>query len=222
MAINENTSLRRRHVCVTATTGGGKSQAMYDIIPAKGVRAVFWDVDKDHDCIRFNDQKKFLMALNNAHKSGKPFRIGWSGADELDIFLWWCSAVWAILDGRKDTYVVIEEAADLEMGAGRPPPQLGRIIRRGRKYGAIIVSCTQRCQEIPKSLLTQTKEVYIGLQAEHDAKYLANFFPVDPKELPRMEELTFFKIERGEKTKVKVTWKDPKKIFKKRRQPAKN
>ncbi len=207
MAINEDTSLSNRHTCVTAATGGGKSQCMYDIIPANGVRAVFWDVDKDHDCLRFTDKRRFLKALNSANKSGKPFRVGWSGDDDQETFLWWCSAVWAVLDGRKDTYVVVEEAADLELGAGKAPLQFGRIIRRGRKYGAILVTCTQRCQEIPKQLLTQSAIVFVGLQAQHDAKYLAKMFPIDPETLPRTEPLQFYRIEKGGGSKVKVTYK---------------
>lgn len=207
MAINEDTSLSNRHTCVSAASGGGKSQAMYDIIPAKGIRAVFWDVDKDHDCLRFTDKKQFLLALSKAHKSGKPFRVGWSGDDDQDTFLWWCNAVWAVLDGRKDTYVVVEEAADLELGAGKAPLEFGRIIRRGRKYGAILVTCTQRCQEIPKQLLTQSSVVYIGMQAKHDANYLAKMFPIDPDTLPRVEPLHFYRIEKGEVSQVKVTYK---------------
>lgn len=207
MAINEDTSLTNRHTCVSAASGGGKSQAMYDIIPAKGIRAVFWDVDKDHDCLRFTDKKQFLLALSKAHKSGKPFRVGWSGDDDQDTFLWWCNAVWAVLDGRKDTYVVVEEAADLELGAGKAPLEFGRIIRRGRKYGAILVTCTQRCQEIPKQLLTQSSVVYIGVQAKHDANYLARMFPIDPDALPKVEPLHFYRIEKGEVSQVKVTYK---------------
>jgi len=221
MAINEDTSLSNRHTCVTAATGGGKSQCMYDIIPAKEVRAVFWDVDKDHDCLRFTDKKQFLKALNSADKSGKPFRVGWSGDDDQETFLWWCSAVWAVLDGRKDTYVVVEEAADLELGAGKAPLQFGRIIRRGRKYGAILVTCTQRCQEIPKQLLTQSAIVFVGLQAQHDAKYLAKMFPIDPEALPRMEPLNFYRIEKGDVSQVKVTYKHRNKAVQRGRQTRK-
>ena len=207
MAVNEDTSKHNRHVCVTAATGGGKSQCMYDVVPAKGVRAVFWDVDRDHNCIHLRDKKQFVAAVNKAHKSGKPFRIGWCGDDDQDTFIWWCKVVWALLDGRYDTYVVVEEAADLDLGAGKPPLEFGRIIRRGRKYGAILVTCTQRCQEIPKGLLTQSAVLYIGPQAAHDARYLSKIAPVDPDILPRLDPLNFYRVEKGEASKVKITYK---------------
>lgn len=223
MAVNEDTSLPNRHICVTAATGGGKSQCMYSVIPERGVRAIFWDVDKDHDCIRFKDKKQFLLALGKATKSGKPFRLGWSGDDDQDTFLWWCKAVWAALDGRHDTYVVVEEAADLALGSGNAPLEFGRIIRRGRKYGAILVTCTQRCQEIPKGLLTQSAVLYIGVQAPHDARYLSKIAPINPDTLPKTEPLTFFRVERGEVEQVKVTFKKRKSTTQRgRKSPKKN
>lgn len=199
MAVNEDSSLPLRHVFVTAKTGGGKSQIMRnDIVPRSGIRAFFWDVDNDHYCTRFDNKGKFLKAVKTAISSGKPFRIGWNGEDDQDTFTWFCEVVWRVLDGDNDTYVVLEELADLEMGQ-RTLSGLGKLMKRGRKYGAVVISNTQRVQEIPKALITQSKDVYIGKQSAHDAKYLERVLGINAANIENLKELSFY-------TKPENTW----------------
>lgn len=200
MAVNEDTSLPVRHVFVTAKTGGGKSQIMRnDIVPRSGVRAFFWDVDNDHYCVRFDNKGAFLKAVKAAISSGKTFRIGWNGKDDQSTFTWFCEVVWRCLDGRYDTYIVLEELADLEMGQ-RTLEGLGTLLKRGRKYGGIVVSNTQRVQEVPKALITQAAQAYIGRQSAHDAKYLERVLGIPAASIERLPELSFY-------TKVNEEWK---------------
>lgn len=207
MARNEDSSLELRHVFVSAKTGGGKSQCMRNVvIPRQGIRGVFWDVDKDHYCTRYTDKIAFMKALNSAAKSKKPFRIGWAGEDDHETFVWFVDKVWKILDGDFDTWIILEEMADLEMGQ-RPLPGLGKLQKRARKYGGILVSNSQRVQEIPKSLITQSREIYIGQQEAHDAKYLERIIGISARELEALQPLEFFKKKDGVWTKTKIKYK---------------
>lgn len=199
MAVNEDSSLPLRHVFVTAKTGGGKSQIMRnDIVPRQGVRAFFWDVDNDHFCTRFDNKGAFLKAVKAAISSGKPFRLGWNGEDSQEVFAWFCEVVWRCLDGDFDTYIVLEELADLEMGQ-RTLSGLGKLLKRGRKYGGIVVSNTQRIQEVPKGLITQAKTAYIGKQSAHDAKYLERILGINAQSIENLKPLNFY-------TKPDETW----------------
>jgi hypothetical protein len=192
MAQNEDSSLPVRHLFVTAKTGGGKSQIMRNhLVPAKGVRAFFWDPDKDHYCERYTSKKEFLNAVHKALTGGGTFRIGWSGEDDQATFTWFCGVVWRCLDGDFDTYVILEELADLEMGQ-KTLPGLGKLLKRGRKYGAIVIGNTQRVQEVPKGLITQAKQSYIGKQSAHDAKYLSRVLGLDARLIENQENLHFF------------------------------
>ncbi|WP_250655048.1 hypothetical protein [Alkalimarinus coralli] len=207
MARNEDSSLPLRHVFVTAKTGGGKSQAMRNVVvPRRGVRALFWDVDNDHYCTRFDNKGKFLKAVQAAVKSGKPFRLGWNGEDDQDTFTWFCEVVWRVLDGDFDTYIVLEELADLEMGQ-KTLPGLGKLQKRARKYGGIVVSNTQRVQEIPKSLITQAHKVYIGLQSAHDAKYIERVLGIPANQVEALKPLEFFTKNGETWEKVKIPYK---------------
>ena len=192
MAINQNHDLENRHLFVAAKTGGGKSQLMRnELIPRQGIRALFWDVDADHYCTRYSNKGEFLRAVKAAIRQGGPFRIGWVGNDDLETFQWFCSVAWEILNGDKITWVVCEEMADLDMGQ-KLPPFLKKLLVRGRKYGAIVVSTTQRCQDVPKMLITQPANKYIGLHDMQDARYLERNLGIKAQEIESQKPLTFF------------------------------
>lgn len=192
MARNPDTKRENRHCWIGAKTGGGKSQILRnELLPARGVRALFWDIDTDHKCTRFTDRGQFLKALKAADKSGKPYRIGWSGEDDSETFEWFCRSVWAVLDGQHETYVVCEEMADQGMGQ-RLPQYLRKIMVRGRKYGAILITTTQRCQEVPKALITQAANRYIGLHEDQDAHYLQKAVGIKSPDIEALKPLTFW------------------------------
>lgn len=205
MAKNPNHGLENRHVSVVAQSGGGKSQLMRnDIVPKQGQRVLLWDVDFDHKATRFDDWGKFMKALNSAHKSGKPFRIAWVGEDSPTVFARFCDAAWRILDGSKDTWIVLEEMADLNMKED-PPEFLRKLLTRGRKYGAIVVVTTQRCQMVPKMLITQPKNRYYGQHEEQDAAYMERLTRIKAEEYEKLEPLTFFRRGGGKGTTTFTT-----------------
>jgi hypothetical protein len=192
MAKNPNTELANRHGWIGAKTGGGKSQLLRnELLPAKGVRMLFWDVDTDHKAHRYTEKGAFLAALKSADASGKPFRIAWAGDDDQETFHWFCRAAWAVLDGQRLTFIVCEEMADLGMGQ-KLPAFFRKIMVRGRKYGAIVVTTTQRCQEVPKALITQAANRYIGLHEDQDARYLERAVGIKAGEIEALEPLDFW------------------------------
>lgn len=192
MARNPDTQRPNKHCWIGAKTGGGKSQLVRnELLPSRGVRALFWDIDYDHKCQRFTNWGLFLAALKSADKSGKPFRIGWSGDDSAATFEKFCRAAWAILDGQRETYIMLEEMADQGMGQTLPP-YLKKLQVRGRKYGAILLSTTQRCQEVPKAMITQAANRYIGVHEDQDARYLERAVGIKAPEIEDQEPLTFW------------------------------
>jgi len=192
VAKNPQTNLQNRHCFIGAKTGGGKSQLLRnDLLPGRGVRALFWDVDTDHNATRFADRGAFLAALKSADGSGKPFRIAWTGEDDAETFHWFCRVAWAVLDGSRLTYIVCEEMADQGMGQ-RLPAFFRKLIVRGRKYGAIVLTTTQRCQEVPKALITQAANRYIGIHEDQDARYLERAVGIKAAEIEALEPLSFY------------------------------
>ena len=192
MAKNPNPSRHNRHCFIGAKTGGGKSQLLRnDVLPARGVRVLFWDIDTDHKCTRYTEKGAFLAALKSADASGKAFRIGWSGDDSPETFHWFCRAVWAVLDGSRETWIVCEEMADQGMGQ-KLPAFFRKLMVRGRKYGAICISTTQRCQEVPKALITQSANRYIGLHEDQDARYLQKAVGIQAEQIETLKPLTFW------------------------------
>lgn len=208
MAKNPNTNLSNRHCFIGAKTGGGKSQLLRnDLLPARGVRALFWDVDTDHKAARFADRGAFLAALKSAESSGGPFRIAWVGDDDSEAFNWFCRTAWAVLDGSKLTYIVCEEMADQGMGQ-RLPAFFRKLIVRGRKYGAIVLTTTQRCQEVPKALITQAANRYIGLHEDQDARYLQKAVGIQSDAIEALEPLSFYHKGPDGVVKISTKWKE--------------
>ena len=209
MAVNQNTKWDNEHVFIAATSGGGKSQFLRnEVLPRKnGQRALLWDVDADHQCVRYDNRREFAKAVKQAVKAGKGFRIGWSGADDKATFMWFCEVAWAILDGRYQTNILVEEVADLELGQSCPD-FLRKLQVRGRKYGARVITSTQRCQEVPKLLLTQSGTRYIGIHDEYDAKYLARNLGISADDIEALDPLTFLCKSGRETTTVSTKYRD--------------
>lgn len=205
MAKNPNPKRPNKHVSIVAASGGGKSQvARNDVIPKSGIRALIWDVDHDHKCSRYSEWPAFFAAVKSAVKSGKPFRIGWSGDDSPEVFEKFCRTAWATLDGSVETWVICEEMADQGMGQ-KMPEYLRKLMVRGRKYGAVMVFTTQRCQEVPKALITQPSTRYYGLHEEQDAVYMERLTRIKAEEFEALEPLTFFKRGKGQPTAIHRT-----------------
>lgn len=196
MAANPNPKLPNEHTLYLGKSGSGKSQALKQnrALPKRGVRCVLWDVSHDHDkgTTYYSTKNQFITALQRGIKSGRGFRIGWDGDSSPATFEWWASVVWAILDGRKVTYVVIEELARCVETAGKADPNLRKLYNEGRKYGARIHAVSQRSQEIPKTVFNQCERFVIGMQKGPDIKRFAELLDVEPEQVKALKPLQFW------------------------------
>jgi hypothetical protein len=209
MAINPRPDLPNQNTCYIAMSGFGKSQALKQVVPLKGVRHVLWDVDDDHKGAHFDDKKEFISALVEACKSKSAgFRIGWNGACDVETFEWFCSVVWHILDGNKTTYITVEELADVSETSGKASPWWGQLNRRCRKYGGRLNWTSQRSQEVSKTAYSQAAIKYIGYPNDGaNMKQLVDMVQVSSDELKGLKPLEFFRREHVETKKVKFRYK---------------
>ena len=208
MAINPNPSLPNRNTCYVAMSGFGKSQALKQTVPTTGVRHILWDVDDDHRGSHYDDRREFITALKRGVNSGKGFRIAWNGAVDVATFEWWCGVCWAVLDGRKLTYLTIEELADVSETSGKASPMWGQLNRKCRKYGGILNWTTQRSQEVSKTAYTQAAIKYIGYPNDGaNLKQLSELVGVSDAELKALQPLEFYRREHINTEKVKFKYK---------------
>lgn len=212
MAINENTEWPNRNALYLAASGGGKSQCIKQSseIPKSGVRVIGWDPDRDHDLRHYTDRRAFVRALKSAIKSGRGFRLGWSGDSSPETFQWWCRVVWAALDGNVNTYLLIEELADVESSPGKASPPFGQLLRRCRKYGGILHAVSQRGTEIPKTCYTQCEIKYVGIQRGPDVKRMAKECGVFESDIKALKPLEFIRVESPHPNK-KIKLRTPRK-----------
>jgi hypothetical protein len=195
-AINPNTKRPNQNSCFIAMSGFGKSQALKNVLPRRGVRAVFWDPDNDHPGQHYADKKAFVAALIAACKSGQGFRIAWDGVVDVATFEWWCEVVWNILDGNKITYIGIEELADVSETAGKASFWWGQLNRKCRKYGGILMWTSQRSQEVSKTAYSQAAVKYIGYPNDGaNVKALADMVQVNESDLKALKPLEFYRRE---------------------------
>lgn len=199
MAINPDPSLPNRHALVAGATGSGKSQVMRQKLLPQGFghRVLLWDPDEDHRGTRFTDRAAYARAVRQALASGKGFRLAWSGRGDVATFEWWCQVVWAALDGRHLTYIGIEELADVSPSVGKASPAFGELLRKGRKYGAVLAMATQRGAEVSKTCWTQVAEKWIGQQQGGDVARMAREADVAESDLRALKPLEFFRKPAG-------------------------
>ncbi len=199
MASNPNPKQPNEHTLYLGKSGSGKSQALKQnkALPGRGVRCVLWDVSHDHDkgTRYYSTKNAFIDALKRAVSSGRGFRIGWDGDSSPESFEWFCAVVWAILDGRKVTYVVIEELARCVETVGRAAPNLRKLYNEGRKYGARIHAVTQRPQEIPKTVYDQCERFWIGQQKGPNIKRFAELLDVEAEQVKALKQLQFWYLD---------------------------
>lgn len=204
MAINPNTQHENQHVMAAGCTGSGKSQVVKQKLLPKGSgkRVLLWDPDEDYRVApgcRYSERAAFARGVQNAIASGKGFRLAWSGRVDLATFEWFCRVVWAALDGRHMTYVVIEELADVSPSAGKASPAFGELLRKGRKYGAVLAMVTQRGAEVSKTCWNQVATKWIGQQQGSDVKRMAVEADVSEADVRALEPLHFLVKPQGAK-----------------------
>lgn len=223
MAINADAGRKAAHSLIIGTTGAGKSQACKNLIPASKVRLVAFDPDGDHSwkpvpgqkkprshqCYGYDNFNQFCRELLKADKSGRPFRIAYTGAKGDKDFENFCGVVWDILDGKVDTHIILEEVGQFTKSKGPALEEYGDLLRRGRKYGAIAYTVAQRAAEVPSTARQQCRFRYVGLvDGEDDAKSAAKFVDITAASLLAIEPdtLTFYRKESG-KAATKMRFK---------------
>lgn len=191
MASHPDTSLKNRHHLILAASGGGKSQLVKALVPASGIRLLGWDTDDDHEGHHFDNRLAYARAVTAAIRSGRPFRLLWNGRNDLKTFEWWCELVFAALDGRYSTEILIEELADVSPSAGKASPAFGELIRRARKYNGRLTMISQRGTEISKTTYTQAAEFWIGRQESTDLGRMSRLAALSEAEMARVQALDF-------------------------------
>ena len=207
MATNKNTGWSNGHTLYCAASGGGKSQALRanKEIPKKGARVLIWDPDEDHDCIRAETRAHFLKLVLSGLKKGGGFRVGLTvDSENVKDFEWFCEVVWRTLNGDRQTYIIIEELADVSPSPAKATPIFGKVLRRSRKYGGVIHATTQRPSEISKTCYTQCGRKFIGVQEGDDVAKMAKVAKVSIADIEALTDLSFWYKASGANPAVKI------------------
>jgi|TARA_B110000503_G_C7089937_1_gene388943 hypothetical protein len=208
MAINPNTKHENRHAIYIGCSGSGKTQALkQNTYLKKSKRVLLWDIDQDHQAVRFESRAAYARAVASALKSGKGFRVAYSGADAVANFEWFCRLAWAALDGAKETVVVVEELADVSPSVAKATPEFGRILRKSRKFGGILLMTSQRGQEIPKTAYNQVSVTYVGQQKGGDIAKVAKDMGLSLDAVAGLQKLNFWVVRQGAEApkRLKIT-----------------
>ena len=211
---NQNPTLSNQNTLYIGRSGSGKSQALKQnpAIPKSGARVILWDTNHDHRATHFNDMGKFLQALKLAHinylKTGRGFRVAYAGDDSPANYKKFCQAVMACLDGRFLTFVIVEELAAVCTTVQRAEPDAAKMMNQGRKYGLVFHGTTQRPEEISKTYFTQCEILFAGAQTSlAQQKKVANELGVKVADIQALQELEFYRREKGRLDKIQFKYK---------------
>jgi hypothetical protein len=174
-----------------------------------GSRVLLWDVNKDHPAHRFEKLSDFARAASRADKSGRGFRIAFTGEASPDAFEIWAAIYWEILDGNKATFGLIEEYSDCCRGAGALNQGIDKSHRRlwtqGRKYGGILHATSQRPQLISKDALGNAGIIWASHMDTLAAKRVSAELDIHINDLRACRVGEFFYRNNGEPAqKIKV------------------
>ena len=198
MAVNPNTRHDNKHAIYIGCSGSGKTQALkQNTHLKKAKRVLLWDIDQDHKAVRFESRAMYARAVAAAISSGKSFRLAYSGADAVANFEWFCRLAWAALDGNKQTIVVVEELADVSPSVAKATPEFGRILRKSRKFGGVLLMTSQRGQEIPKTAYNQVSVTYVGQQKGGDIAKVAKELGLSVDAVAGLQKLNFWIVTQG-------------------------
>ena len=191
--INPNTSHKNRHTLYLGGSGCGKSQAVISNpeIPCKG-RIFLWDCSADHSGIHTESRRKFLILIKkNIYK--KAFRLAYCG-NTPEEFDWLCRVIWACLDGRYNTFFIVEELSHVCSSIAKATPHAARLLNQGRKYGLVFHGVSQKPQEISKTYFDQCERKYIGRFRGANAKRMASFLcgAVTAEDVEALKPLQFY------------------------------
>lgn len=201
MARNPRPQLPNAHALYLARSGGGKSQALKQTReippPNTGARVILFDPARDQwrGTSYFADPKAFATALAAAERSGRGYRIGYDGPRSVAIFEWWCRCVWAVLDGKRSTFAIVEELGAVCPHPGEATPAHRRILSEGRKYALHYHATSQRPQEISKTAFENVATWWIGPQKGENIKRFAAALDVPEATVRSLRELEFLVLD---------------------------
>ncbi|MAY02910.1 MAG: hypothetical protein CMQ38_08045 [Gammaproteobacteria bacterium] len=175
MAINPNPSLPNRNTIYLGASGSGKSQCLKQNpdIPKAGARVFLYDPNQDHKAHHYQAKKDFGRAALAALKSGKGFRIAYSGGYAEADHEWFCELMFSILNGKKITYIIDEELGASGNRSGKAAPHHARLLNQGRKYGMIYHGVVQFPTEVAKTVYRNCDVKYCGILETEIAKRMA-------------------------------------------------
>jgi hypothetical protein len=198
MAINQNTKWPNRNTLYLGRSGSGKSQQCKQNaeIPRSGARVLLWDLSHDHKAFHIDSKVTFANQVKAALKSGKPFRLAFSGGDgSIEDFEWFCSVVWAALDGNHETFCIVEELSAVCGSVARASPNAAKLLNQGRKYGLRFHGVAQKSEDVSKTFYDQTEVFYIGAQRGDRAKKCAKLLSLKPLQVELLENLEFWRLD---------------------------
>ncbi|MGR5096867.1 hypothetical protein ACPV5O_26345 [Vibrio maritimus] len=181
---NSNVRLPPQHTLYVATTGGGKTTAVkkLDTVP-KGAQVVFFDPYRNYAGNKFKGQTvqaftefaPFARAVLAARKKKTGFKIALVKDANMQNLETFAAVVWSLGDGNKPAlHVVIEELASAVETAGKLKGKAGELWRGGRQFGLVMHSLFQRMQEVPKTVVSQSVNWWVGgLASTSDAIYIS-------------------------------------------------
>ncbi len=215
MPINRNGSHPNRHRLILGVSGAGKTQACKNLIPQKG-RFIAFDPEGEHsrdhrlgagqgklepgEAWGFERFQDFCRELIQADKSGKQFRLSYTGARSGEDFAKFCRVAFDILDGNVITEILLEEVPQFTRGGGPAETEFKNLLNRSRKYGGIVTVVGQAPAEVSTTARNQCKHRFIGLMdGEHDAKAASRLISVPETEISAIQPdtLTFFEKKSG-------------------------
>ena len=181
-----------------------------NLIPSSGIKLIYWDTQEDiKDCKQFKRPSEFLRNLIKAEKSGKKYRISYTGDDCLNLFEDVCSAVYEILDGDIPTYFGVSEYAMCCRGAGPLSTVNEKYHKKqwqeSRKYNGRLRFESQRPAAITKDAIGNAGVIYAGNMDLNAAKSVGNQIGVKPDEILRLGKGEFYKWKvGGEAEKINI------------------
>jgi len=203
MAKNEKPKRSGNHACFLGQTGSGKSQALKNVLQSRmklNPRLIAYDPDGDHQAVHYSCRLAFAKAVQDVMKKGRG-GVAYKPSptcNSQDEFAFFSKVVWLALDGNKPVNVVCEEIADAQLGVASIKDRFTNALWvRGRKYGGDLMLTSQRCQGIPKTMITQANTQYLGRHVMQDAQYLGRLTGKKPSDFEEMQDLEFMIYEAG-------------------------
>lgn len=189
MAINPDNSLDCFHVAYCGSSGSGKGVAL-KLAGHVGSRVAIFDVygeyraspikalsgiGKGRKVHKYTTRRTFTAAFVAAWKSGKGFAVSYhpnEKADRRKEAIWFAGLIWAASDGKRRLDAVFEEMGTYSDTSGTDGSLIQEIATGGRKYAIHAHFLFQRPQQVPKSIINQCTNMFVGAQeAMSDVKH---------------------------------------------------